>query len=137
MKIKKSHIKSGVKHGIFLVSLFASIGMMLFSHYAYAFGDTSFGGILEYQYTYPFGCNAQYSPFYVNPYGNTNEPTGFGDISADSDHVTGNITNGVEILGLVEANKPSDSCYMWVLFDQVQINTSIFSYFGTSELPSF
>ncbi|MFT5359881.1 MAG: hypothetical protein ACI88L_000346 [Candidatus Paceibacteria bacterium] len=134
---KKIARTKGIKHVILLVSLLTSIGMMLFSQSAYAFGETSFGGNLMFQYTYPFGCNAQYSPFYVDAGPNTYEPKGFGEISASSDHVTGNTTNGVEILGLVETQKTSESCYMWVLYKQVEITTSVFSYFGTSELPSF
>jgi hypothetical protein len=125
-----------VKHGIFIVSLVASLGMLLFSHYAYAFNETSFGGVLQYEYRPPFYCSGQYGPFQVDPYPNTNEPTGFGEISSNSDHVTGKIQDGVQILGLL-SNTPSSNCYIQLGPYQYQIQTTIFSYFGTSNLPSY
>ncbi len=133
---KKIARTNGVKHGIFLVSLFASIGMVLFSHYAYAIGQTSFGGTINFEYSPPFGCNGQYRPFSINAYGNTYSPKGYGEISSSSRHVTGSIKNGVYILGLLDSS-PSLNCYSTQSPYRIPITTTIFSYFGTSKLPAF
>jgi hypothetical protein len=134
---KKIARKKGIKHGIFLVSLFTSIGMLLFSHYAYAGSlNKSFGGKLDFQYKPPFFCRGQYAPFSLTPAQNPNQPVGYGEISSSSRHMGGKILDGVAILGLYDPT-PSTNCYMQIGPYQYTIKTTIYTYFGTSEAPSF
>ncbi len=127
------YMKTTVKHGIFLVSLFASIGMMLFSHYAYAAYDRPFGSRLKYEYRPPFFCQSQYGPLLHTPTGNSFEPSGLGEYGPSSEHVTGSIKPDVQILGLYSPT-PSQNCYMQIGPYRYTVETTIFTYFGTSRL---
>lgn len=125
-----------VKHGIFIISLVASIGMLIFGHYAYGASEQSFGGVLDYQYKPPFFCNGQYAPFAFTAGPNPNKPTGYTEIAPESDHVNGSIKDGVQILGLYSLT-PSSNCYQQIGTYRKPIKTTIFTYFGTSRLPSY
>jgi hypothetical protein len=126
-----------VKHGIFLVSLFASIGMLLFSHYAYgAEGfEQSFGTEIQYQMTYPYVCQGGLGPYVHNPFPDTNGPELMGStMSGTSEHVSGEpLGPSIQVLGLY-APAPSTHCYIDLIWYRIPVQTNIFTYFGTTGL---
>lgn len=123
-----------VKHGIFIVSLLASIGMLIFGHYAYGAGfEESFGGTVTYQYRPPFFCPGPYGPLVVDPVGQTYSPKGLGEIGAATEQAAGGeVKENSQILGLLSSS-PSSSCWLQVGPYRLTIQTTLFTYFGTSK----
>lgn len=120
-----------VKHGIFLVSLFASIGMMLVSHYAYAADERPFGAWLVQDQVSPITCQGGRGPFIQNSTGSSYLPTGLTSTDGGSRQSTGTLRSGVWVLGFY-STRPATHCYIQIGPYRYTVETTVYTRFGTS-----
>jgi len=123
-----------IRHGIFLVSLFASIGMMLFTHYAQAASMTrSFGTRITTEMQYPYVCQSGTGPYIHSPYGKTYQPSMWLSTNGGSRQVTGGrLGPNKQVLGLY-STAPSSHCYIEMGIYRIPVQTNVMTYFGTSK----
>ncbi len=136
MKIKKAKQvarKPFIKHSIFLVSLFASIGMLLFSHYAYAEGtERGFGARIITNTVPPIQCQGGSGPFIQESVGSTYQPTGLTSTNAGSRLITGKgIRPNSWVLGWY-STIPATHCYIQMGPYRYTVETTVFTRYGTN-----
>lgn len=125
-------MKTTVKHGIFLVSLFASIGMMLFSHYAYAANEKYFGARIIMNKVPPIQCEGGEGPFTQRSVGYTYQPSGLTSTGPGSRLITGKgIKPNSWVLGWYDPT-PSTHCYIQMGPYRYTVETTVFTRYGTN-----
>jgi hypothetical protein len=115
-----------VKHGIFIVSLFASIGMLVFSHYAYAVSEQQFGAWIVQDQMPPIQCQGGRGPFTQRSGGKTYQPTGLTSTDGSTQISGGTLRSGKWVLGFY-STRPATHCYVQIGPYRYTVNTTVFT----------